>query len=77
MFSKECDYDEDDACDHLCTSFDYEDMEDYGATCSHAQFKDQDEVPPLTSLDDYKNINFKRCCEGHAYVFSDSCQVRN
>ena len=77
LSSKECDYDPYDYSDHGCTSYDYEDDNDNEDTCSHKQFQDPSQVPPLKSLVRYKNIELKRCCEIHSYVFNDNCEVRN
>ena len=66
----ENDYDEDyDNCDHKNTVYDF----DYDDTCKHEDF---DNVTPVHEIAEYSNSKiFRSCCQKHAYLFEDSCDV--
>ena len=56
-------------CDHKNTVYDVND-EDY---CNHGDF---DEATPVHDKAEYSNSkNFPSCCQTHAYLFHDKCDV--
>ena len=74
-----------DKCNHTCTFYDDHKMtddfkdenyvnEDY---CSHNQFIDTEDVPPIGNLERYKEKNVTLCCDGHYYLFNDNCKHRD
>ena len=73
----ECnDEDYEDACNHMCTAYDYEDKYDVDETCSHNEFIDPEEVTPIKDLQRYKGVNIPLCCDGHQYLLTNNCKDR-
>ena len=73
----ECNYEDyDDACNHMCTAYDYEDENDPDDTCSHNEFIDPAKVTPIQDLERYKGVNVPLCCDRHHYLLKDNCKDR-
>ena len=71
----DCSYDDaEDACNHNCTFYDYEDENGGDESCSHKEFS---EKAPIGSLEKYKDMNISLCCDGHHYLHKDNCVGRD
>ena len=71
----DCSYDDaEDACNHNCTFYDYEDENGGDESCSHKEFS---EKAPIGSLEKYKDMNISLCCDGHHYLHKDNCEGRD